>query len=151
MKEAPTPFTADQIRGGCPEGRSVTTRMIDEAGAVTYWKSTFTDCDEGGSVILNEQVTESGESIGGAESFRSTWDELRRHAAFPESATTISRELVSTPLGRLQCLRYEVEVPGAVRMLWFALDLPGMPVRTARASDGEVFVDSEIVADTTVG
>ena len=58
-----------------------------------------------------------------------TWVELQSHASFPSGKTTIDRVVRDFPFGHLQCLRYTVVDGKATDVYWFAVDVPGMPVR----------------------
>ena len=103
--QAPTPFTAAEIRTGCSEGRAVTIRYVDSNRLVTYWTTTFTECDETGTMLVDQEIDEQGKPIGETSRVRASWDELQAHASFPGEQTTISREIMATPLGELDCLR----------------------------------------------
>ena len=46
---APTPFTADEVRGGCPAGRTIRLR-VDVVGETSFHRvSRFVECDEAGA------------------------------------------------------------------------------------------------------
>ncbi|MEX1038856.1 MAG: hypothetical protein WDZ96_08390 [Acidimicrobiia bacterium] len=143
--DAPAPFTAKEIRTGCPEGRRVTIRYVDPKGENTYRTTTFTACDEEGAMLAIQAVDAGGRPIGEASQFRATWDELQAHASFPTHQTTISREPLGTPLGDLDCLRYEVDDSVTIRILWFASDLPGLPVKTQEVDGEAARLTSEMI------
>lgn len=126
MEHAPTPYTAAEIEAGCPVGRVVTTRLPDGTVETTAWLAHTAD----GCRMRYSRAGEDGTPLGDAIEGAATWAELRDHAAFPAASTSISEEAIDTPLGRLACLRYDVRAPGRPpTTLWFAVDLPGMPVR----------------------
>lgn len=105
---APTPFTADEIRHGCPAGRMIRL-LVEPAGAEAFLRITrFVECDEMGAVQERAQFSVDGEPMGPVQSQKSGWAELQRHASFPIAQATISEETLDTPLGRLECLRYVV-------------------------------------------
>jgi hypothetical protein len=145
---APTPFTAAEIRAGCPEGRMVTVRNVDSNRQVSYWTTTFTACDETGTVLVNQAVDGEGSPVGEARRFKTTWDELQGHASFPAGQTTVTQEPIATPLGQLDCLRYEIDDGESIRTLWFATDLPGLPIKTQEAEGEEARLSSEVVGNT---
>lgn len=146
---APTPFTADEIRTGCPPGREVTVRM-PAGGVEVYWRTTFLESDASSVTITNQQVSADGEALDEPTRSESTWEDLRRHALFPASATSVTTVKVSTPMGELSCLRYDVSDGAEVHRLWFATSLPGLPVRTATLAKGVETVTSVVVADTSM-
>lgn len=126
---APTPFTAEEIREGCPEGRTVRLRVEPAAGESHVRVQRFTDCDRDGATFERSRVSLAGELIGEVEAARMSWLNLQRHAAFPRAHTTIEPELLRLPVGDLECLRYTVRRDGATAVFWFARSLPGMPVK----------------------
>jgi hypothetical protein len=94
---APTPFTAAQIRVGCPPGRRVTTRTVTADGRTWLRVSEFTDCDDEGAVVVSNEGRH-----------RVTWVDLQGHASFPLATTMITKEAIDTPVGSHECLRYTV-------------------------------------------
>ncbi len=142
----PTPFTADEIREGCPEGRLTRTRVQsgDEASYERF--SRFVDCDDEGAVMERGPVTDDGQ-LGESQRARMTWHQLQAHAGFPRARTTASREVIETPLGRLDCLCYAVRSDGETDTFWFDTDRPGMPVRIVTERDGLVVESSTMIAD----
>ncbi|WP_434315423.1 hypothetical protein [Leifsonia sp. P73] len=100
---APTPFTATEIRAGCPEGRVSVVRHPDGLVAIR-----FAEGDEEGAWIEDTPLDEEGRPAGEVERERSTWLELQEHAAFPVEHTTIDRVELLGPLQQRRCLRYTV-------------------------------------------
>lgn len=134
---APTPFTASEIRDGCPSGRQVTTRITDDTGDISTTVTTFRDVDEAGAIFAT-----------GSGNHRVTWEDLQAHASFPAADTTIGAEIIETPLGVLECMVYTVVRPPELHRLWFARDLPGMPIRTEVSVDGHVITRTEVIANS---
>ena len=146
---APTPFTADEIRAGCPAGRII--RMqVSEDGATPFLRvSRFVSCDAQGAVLERSRQSLDGTRLGEVESDRVTWEDLRAHASFPADATTIASETISTALGALECLRYTVVEEETSNDFWFATSLPGMPIQYVTRVGGEV-VTTVSVLDNTI-
>jgi hypothetical protein len=144
---APTPFTAAEIRTGCPEGRRVTVRNVDSNQQSSYSTTTFTECDEAGSVLVNQAIDEQGKPIRQPNRFRATWDELQSHASFPVERTTITTESITTPIGEHNCLRYDIDDGERIRTLWFATSLPGLPIRTQEGEGAGARLSSELIGD----
>ena len=119
-RRAPTPFTAAAIRAGARSGR----RSRDR------------------------RVAPDGSPSGEPEIDRVTWLDLQGHASFPADDTTIESERIETPLGDLDCLRYTVRDGESEKVLWFAQDLPGMPVRFLTRTDGKVVMTVSVVEST---
>jgi hypothetical protein len=145
--QAPTPFNAAEIRTGCPEGRAVTIRYVDSNGQVTYWTTTFTKCEETGTVLVDQEIDEQGQPIGETSRLKASWDELRAHASFPMAQTTISRETIETRLGELDCHRYEVDDGESLKTLWFATELPGLPIKTQEGKGAGARLSSEVIGN----
>jgi hypothetical protein len=139
----PTPFTADEIRQGCPVGRTIRLRVEPATGTPYERVSRFVDCDADGATIESWVVGDDGEQIGLAAD-RSSWLDLQRHAAFPVAGTTVTDESIELGFGRFACRVYSRD--GGARFV-FATALPGMPVRY-EIPDGEGGVAvTEMVAD----
>lgn len=138
---APTPFTAAEIRAGCPAGRVSIVRTSDGIGSTR-----FAAVDDEGAWIEDTPLDGNGEAAGPVECERSTWHELQEHAAFPAADTTIDRAELTGPLGTLSCLRYTVRRDAAELVFWFAVDFPGMPIRVDRTENGMTRVTLEVVA-----
>jgi len=139
--DAPTPYTADEIRKACPEGRTDVFRIEAMAG-VTIMTMKFGKCDENGAEIETTVAKEDGAALG-SRTRTATWKELQEHGSFPEKETTITEETVEVPGGKFDCLLYTVvqKMEGAgtatVRM-YFPKDRAGPPVKTTRESEGKV-------------
>lgn len=133
---APTPFTADEIRSGCPPGRSVTARTEAMGQPDRVDLTVFVETDADGAVL---------ESNGTRH--RVTWRELQGHASFPAAMTTITEEAVQTPLGDMECLSYRVVSGNAASTFWFAKERPGMPVLFTVEEDGSLVSTTIVIAD----
>ncbi len=135
--DAPTPFTAEEIRAASKVGREWQYRVED--GGTTRWViMTMTAVDEEGATVRSS--TRGGEGVVSGEPVetRSTWEEMRGHAVFPASATTIGEETVETAAGSFDCVRYAVERDGSTATFWFAKSLPGGPVKSTVEKGGAV-------------
>jgi hypothetical protein len=134
----PTPFTADEIRAACPAGRFLRFR-VERAGEATVIRvSHYVSNDLEGTVQESWAETPRGRRLGSPERERSTWLELQAHASFPAETTDRTEETIEIPAGRFACLRYTRKDPDGTWRFWFALDLPGQPVRYEHEADGAV-------------
>lgn len=125
---APTPFSAEEIRTGCPPGRTITL-LVERPGAVPVTQVTrFVTADDHGA---DHEVTQfvNGEPLGDPVVRRSTWEEFQSHASFPEAATQIDDVTLDISAGRFACLRYTVTGSDGANTFWFAKELPGMPIK----------------------
>lgn len=126
---APTPFTADEIREGCPSGRRHLFAERTPAGTTRRETHFIESTPEGARieiVTLNDDGTTGEPQLGEA-----TWEELRLHARYPAAQTTITAEEITVPFGTFVTKRYTVDDPeaGTLTRVWFADDLPGPPIR----------------------
>jgi hypothetical protein len=143
---APTPFTAAEIRSGCPEGRTIRIRVTPSAGHPYLRVSRFERCDDEGAVLARWRVGDDDEADSAIERARVSWLDLQRHAAFPVEATRVDTASIVLPFGEFDCLVYRVVRDGRESVFSFARSLPGMPVRVER--HGPVGLDVELmVAD----
>lgn len=147
---APTPFTADQIREGCPKGTWWIFRQTGPDGSVTYDRTEFATADAKGATFAGTPVDPEGKPAGEPSEGSATWEELREHAAFPAPMTTIREAEVTTELGTFACLVYRVQGDGPqapTRIFYFAKSLPGPPIRvTIEAADGTETTVMEMTA-----
>lgn len=135
---APTPFTAEEIRAGCPDGRTIRL-LVEVDGAPTGLQTNrFHDGDAEGATIEAQRLTLSGEPVGPPERARVTWLGLQGHASFPADSVTIEPDVITTPLGHLDCLRYTRANAAGIDRFWFATSLPGMPALYETERDGRV-------------
>jgi hypothetical protein len=147
---AATPFTAEEIREGCPEGR--TTRLrVEVVGEGAFVRvSRYVECDEAGAVMERWRLALDGAPLGQPEVERVTWGELQAHASFPAEQTTIEAERIETAIGVLDCLRYTVLDGMTERVFWFAKELPGMPIQFLTRTNDQVVTTVSVVDDTVL-
>ena len=69
----PTPFTADEIRVGCPDGRTIRMRIEADGRVVGFRTNTFRDGDAEGATTEAQAFDAEGKPVGPATSHRSTW------------------------------------------------------------------------------
>ncbi|MCB2176037.1 MAG: hypothetical protein KQH57_09535 [Actinomycetales bacterium] len=147
----PTPFTAEQIRGNCPAGRTVRTLVETPDEPPFHQVERFDEVDAHGAHL--EIWTEKADGTRTpAERSHATWEELRAHAEFPADSTEHGRVMLTTPLGELLCTRYTVTRPdGRVSTFWFDPGRPGMPVAYEHlGADGEPEVSVTMISDEVV-
>ncbi|NNC93520.1 MAG: hypothetical protein HKN80_13625 [Acidimicrobiia bacterium] len=145
---APTPFTAAEIRAGCPVGRTI--RLAIQAGGASHTRVIrFVACSEDGASQESQAFTEWGETLGEPTMNWTSWAQFQEHASFPQAATSIEVEALNTPLGRLECRAYTVVDGDEVTRFWFAVPRPGMPVRVEQTVAGEV-VQTTIMVDDRI-
>ncbi|MGI9611205.1 MAG: hypothetical protein ACR2NL_13005 [Acidimicrobiia bacterium] len=92
-------------------------------------------------------MTADGEALGDPAIGRTTWLDFQEHASFPAEVTTIEREALTSSLGRLECLVYEVEDGDSVTRFWFATTKPGMPVKVETRAGGEMIYEMAMIGD----
>jgi len=144
----PTPFTADEIRDGCPPGRTLRLR-IERAGEDPVVRvSRYVETDANGAVQESWMEDPDGRRLSDPERERSTWLELQEHASFPRASTERTEEELEIPAGRFACMRYTRTDPDAVWRFWFARALPGQPVRYEREAAGEIVFSVTLIENT---
>ena len=147
IDHAPTPFTADEIRAGCPPGRTVQLLIEPAGGEPQLRMHRFAESDAEGAWYETQDLTMDGTPLGELGRQWVTWAELQSHASFPAEGTEIGEEVLETELGRHACLRYTVRNGEEVRTFWFDRALPGMPIRYATEVGGRVTVTVTMVAN----
>lgn len=143
----PTPFSADEIRDGCPPGRTCRTLVEPADGPPQVRVSRFGEHTADG--VLYERWVESVDGVMEGEPAVSPvpWAALQRHAGFPAAVSTVAAERISTPLGDLDCLRFDVRDGADVTTFWFARSLPGMPVKVVEVVNGRVTETATLVSN----
>jgi len=146
----PTPFSAGELRAGCPDGRVIRMRIESEGRLVAWRLNRFRDGDADGTTIESQQFDADGEPLGPAAPERMTWRELQGHASFEAARTVRAPDVIETPIGVLDCLRYTVtDDDGTVEDFWFAVAIAGMPIRF-RSVVGDRVTSEVIVVENHV-
>ena len=145
---APTPFTAAEIRRGCPAGRTIRLLIEIEDQAPFHSVNRYVETDAEGATVERTRYTAAGEPLGEPTQGRETWLELQGHASFPSDRTEVARERIRTPLGALECLRYTVTEGTTEETFWFATTKPGMPIRYTTQEAGQVKSVVSVIEDT---
>ena len=134
----PTPFTADEIRVGCPPGRTVRS-LVEEAGRDPYVQITrFVAGDAEGAEQESWTETPGGVRLSDPVRRRSTWLGFQGHASMPAAKTHIGEEEIDIPAGRFACLHYTRRDGETVSTFWFAKTAPGMPLKFEEREGGEL-------------
>jgi hypothetical protein len=145
---APTPFTAAEIRRGCPVGRTIRLLVEIEGQAAFLSVNRYVEADAEGATVERRRFTLPGDPLGEAAQDRETWLELQAHASFPADRTEVAEERMETPLGELDCLRYTVNEGVTVQTFWFAKTAPGMPIKYTTEEGGRVTSLVTVIEDT---
>lgn len=152
VEHAPTPYSAAEIREGCPAGR-VNVYDYEMNGRLVRTRSRFLEEADGKARYSTVVVDAENQPLGEERVETAGWEELQGHASFPAAGTVITEEVLELPAGKFICWRYEVtgQTEGAepkrqVMRLWFAQDLPGPPVQMVQEVDGEVKLRMMLVA-----
>ena len=143
----PTPFSAAEIRAGCPAGRTIRMREETRGEAPTFRSIRFTDVDDETTAQELQATDEAGLSLGDASFGSSTWLQLQEHASQPADATTVDEVVLALPFGTFECWLYTVRAPDAELRFWFAKPLPGMPVQVEEWTNGELTGRSVMIAN----
>jgi hypothetical protein len=143
----PTPFSAAEIRAGCPPGRTIRIREESPGEAPTFRRIRFTDGDAETAVHEFQATDEAGHPLGEPSLGSSTWLELQEHASQPMDATTAEEVALALPFGDFECWLYTVRAPVAELRFWFAKPLPGMPVQVEEWVEGELVGRTVMIAN----
>jgi hypothetical protein len=145
--DLPTPFSATDIRAGCPLGRTIRLRSEAPGGEPTFRRIRFVEVDADGAVQEFQPTDAGGAPIGEPARHRSTWAELQQHASQPAAATLVDEVDLALPFGTEACWRYTVGGGDESATFWFAKARPGMPVQVERQADGGLVSRSVVIAD----
>jgi hypothetical protein len=143
---APTPYTADEIREACGEGRKDTYR-IESGTEVKTRVATFVKCDAEGADMEATDTKADGTST--TTKGHGTWKQFQSHASFPEGATKITEETIEVPAGKFDCWLYTVARKqgdkAITTRMYFAKKLPGPPVKLVAEVDGKVATSMTLI------
>jgi hypothetical protein len=141
----PTPFSAAEIRAGCPPGRTVRS-LVHEKGEAPYVRITrFVSGDADAAEQESWTETPDGVRLTEPERRRSTWLDFQGHASMPAATTEIAEEEIDIPAGRYACLRYTRRDGDEVATFWFAKVAPGMPLMFEERAAGELVYASTAI------
>jgi hypothetical protein len=145
--DVPTPFSATDIRAGCPLGRTIQLQSETPAGELTYRRIRFVEVDAEGAVQEFQSTDARGLPTGEPTRRRSSWLEFQQHASQPAAATVIDEVELALPFGTEACWRYTVGAHDECVRFWFAKGRAGMPVQVERQVGGELVSRSVVIAD----
>jgi hypothetical protein len=117
---APYPFTASEIRAGCPLGRMIDYRIEKVGDSARSERWAFAPVGEDSVTITTTPLDAQGNATGVPETQTSKWTELHEHAHFPRPATKVSEESLTVPAGTFAVLRYVITKEDDVKTVWFA-------------------------------
>lgn len=146
----PTPFSAAQIRAGCPAGRTIRIREETPGEAPSFRRIRFVQVDGETAVQEFQATDEDGLPTGEPTLRQSTWLDLQRHASQPAEATAVQEVSLSLPFGDFDCWLYTVRRHAAELRFWFAKELPGMPAQVEEWVDGSLAGRLVMVANDLV-
>ena len=143
----PTPFSAADIRDGCPVGRTIQLQSEVPGGELTFRRIRFVEVDADGAVQEFQSTDAGGRPIDEPTLRRSSWLDLQHHASQPASTTVIDEVDLALPFGTEACWRYTVSTRDGCATFWFAKGRAGMPVQVEERVGGELVSRSVVIAD----
>jgi hypothetical protein len=145
----PTPFSAAQIRDGCPAGRFIVLREVEAGAPTSYRQIRFVAVDADGATQTFTPTDADGMPIGPSVERRTTWLELQGHLSFPADRATCDETTVDLAWGTEPGWLYVVHDGEEETRFWFAQRLPGMPVVVESWQGGRFTGRLEMVASST--
>jgi len=138
--DAPTPYTADEIRKACPDGRTDVFR-VEDFGPVKIKTQKYGAGDEKGTTVEVTITKEDGTPLGN-KTMTATWKDLQAHASFPEKDTKITEETIEVPAGKFDCRLYtlvqkDTDGETTTTRAYFAKSLAGPPVKMTSETGGK--------------
>ena len=141
----PTPFSADQIRDGFVPGRIVRSEVVVAGEAPKFHVRRHVRAEPDAGVYAFWTEGPDGEQLEVPEEGASNWLELQGHASMPIDATTVEPVTIDVPMGRYDGLLYTRVDGDTVDRFWFALALPGAPVRMEERVGGDLVYSSTAI------
>lgn len=139
--QAPTPFSAAEIRDACPRDRKIVFQVEMFGNPIIYRTTKFASHHDDYTVLENITTGTDGKKIGKTQLVTAKWLDLQAHASFPADQTRISSESYSVPAGTFDCWLYVIKITQGgkttAKRLWFAKKLPGPPICYEEQVDGK--------------
>jgi hypothetical protein len=143
---APTPFTADQIRGASRPGRTWTWFVEVPGKPNVRRRVTITKVEPERAELETVALDDTGKEIEKTPPRTATWEELRKHAEFPRDKVTTREEVIKAPAGVYACIVYVVKAADdETTTYYFAKELPGAPVYFFTDKGGQRTMTSTLV------
>ena len=143
----PRPYTAEQIRAAHPNGTLLRLRLV-QPGREMVQLMRFDNADDEGVDVVSWVETPAGQAVGARSTQRSSWVELRDHAAFAAAKTRRRRSRCDVPAGAFDCWLYTVASESddePVSHFHFADGQPGPPVLVVMERDGAEVMRAELL------
>lgn len=137
---APTPFSAAQLRAGCPDGSWIRFKVETPDAPAAFLVFRFLNGGPEEVTVVSSLFDADDHLAGDPSAKRQRWADLQTHASFPEAQTRIDPASFDTPAGRLDGWLYTVRETRDGKALLtryaFARDLPGPPVLLEEYAEG---------------
>jgi hypothetical protein len=143
----PTPFSAADIRAGCPLGRTIRLQTEAADGELSFRRIRFIEVDADRAVQEFQSLGADGQPIGDPTLRSASWLDLQHHATRPAATTVLDEVDLPTPLGTEACWRYAAGSADDGVTFWFAKGRPGMPVQVEERAAGELVSRSIVIED----
>ncbi len=141
-----TPYTAAEIQSSCSDGTELVFRVEQQGAPSATLVMSFDQADASGTLVYSRVIDAGGVTVQ-ESSARSTWEELRSHAAFPAQGTTQRRTRCAVEAGEFDCRLYEVvsEDGNVTDRFWFADDRAGPPILMEKTLGGTPVYRMELI------
>ncbi|OGL41050.1 MAG: hypothetical protein A2161_17980 [Candidatus Schekmanbacteria bacterium RBG_13_48_7] len=129
---APTPYSSEEIREGCPPGRTMLFRCTVPEKPDYFKVMAFENCDIERACFQEYSLDSGGNLIGEKQNSQLNWTDLQQHASFSKTETMLSMVAIETELGYFQCWHYTVQTESGGKKkethYYFSKTNPGPPV-----------------------
>ncbi|MBN2383511.1 hypothetical protein JXQ70_11565 [bacterium] len=147
--QLPTPFSAEQIRDFCKNGRKIM-MLIEVPGKAPMLQVTdFANSTDEIASLTSYNMDLKGTLIGEKQTSQKSWKDLQAHAAFPAVLATVRSDMMQLSIGKYDCWFYtmteEKDGKKEINSLWFAKDLPGPPILYRKKIDGTIALTMSMV------
>jgi hypothetical protein len=137
------PFSVAQLRDRIVAGLSVVTRMHSAVAGEFHRRLTVESISDSGVVLLEETLEPELQSEVPASRTPLRWEELRDIACFPSPAAGRERTTRDTAFGSLPGWEYVASSEQVTVTLFFADDLPGLPVQSERQENALIILRAQ--------
>jgi len=150
---APTPYSAEQIRGFCDDGRQYRFLIENRGQPKQYQITRFGKGDEEHAAMETRATDTTGKALGEPPKAQPPWAALQAHASFPEKDCEIITNLIQGPATSHVCwvyrIRGELDGQPTETVLCFAKNMPGPPILMEKWVGKEVVSRMKLLETTS--
>lgn len=148
---APPPFPAEALRDAIRPGRTYLYRVVAVGAPEHRVRLRFLETGPEGAVYERAEWPATAAGPANGTMAEASWRDFESHAHYPREHTVVTDSEVAVPAGRYATRLYTVTQPtddghAEITRAHFAVGLPGPPVQTQVARDGQIMMTMSLLS-----